>query len=124
MTRSTQAGSDGGSISPATIGKIAAVVLLLAAAGGMYWYNSRSSEVLPNSLNMVCAASGKTFKMPREKVTQLPMINPDSGQATLFPYMEKDGRRIVSDRYRGPLREMKDANKFIDINSLEVRKAP
>lgn len=119
----TRAG-DGGSLVRANLGKITAIVLLLGAAGAVYYFNGSSKEVLPDSLNMVCAASGKTFHMARSKVRQLPMINPDTGQATLLPFVENGGKRLVSDRYRPLLREMKEANKFIDINTLEVRAAP
>ena len=119
----TRAG-DGGSFLTANLGKIAAIVVLLAAAGAVYYFSGSSKEVLPDSLNMVCAATGKTFHMARSKVRQLPMLNPETGKATLLPYIESGGKRLVSDRYRPLLREMKEANKFIDVNSLEVRATP
>lgn len=102
-------------------GKLAAVVGLLLVAGAVAYYNSRSTGGLPDSLHLIDATTGKTFTMARNKVRQLPMINPETGTATLIPFTESGGKRVVSDRYRGTLREMKDANKFIDVNSLEVR---
>lgn len=122
MTRgATTSASDGGSFITANLGKIAAVVVLLAAAGGVYWFNGRSQGPISGDLTMVCVETGEVFHMSRGKTRVEPVANPKTGRNTLIGCTVESGKIRVSPRARPLLENMlKDINKVVNVNTLEV----
>ncbi len=98
-------------------------VLLVAAAGVIYWRGG-NPDALPDRITMVCAATGERFEVPRSRVTFLPADNPKTGQATLLPAYEKDGVWLVSGRYRSVLEQLGEQNRMIDLQTMQVRASP
>jgi hypothetical protein len=100
---------------------IAAIVLIV---GYMMWSTSGESAI-PDKARFVCVASGEEFRIgPEEMPTMLPMRHPQTGEATLLPCFEKDGRLYVSRRCGRMLKDLRDVNKFVDPETLEIRNDP
>ncbi len=105
--------------------KLILVGLLLVGAAAVYWFFIRDSGPLPDRVKFVCVATGKTYSLSRDDVPSiLPATNPDTGQATLLPSVERDGRLYVSERFRGELKNLTEVNRHVDPKTLEVRQAP
>jgi hypothetical protein len=107
-------------------GKLILAGVILLAAIGLFVFQSRGGAELTNSINFVCVATGKLYELDRDEVQGLglPAVNPDTGQATLLPYAEKDGRRFITRRKARFLEQLADVNKYVDPKTLEVRVAP
>lgn len=103
-------------------GKVSLVVVLLAAAGFFAWKNLSGGELRrPDTIDFVCVTTGKVFHLPRDgKARPIPCENPETKSITLVPCMERDGAVYVASRYRGTLRDMKDVNKAVDVETLKV----
>jgi hypothetical protein len=101
---------------------LAGVILLIAI--GLFLFKARGGAELPDTINFVCVATGELYKLDRGKIGGLPAVNPDTGQATLLPYAEKDGRRFITRRKARFLEQLADVNKYVDPKTLEVRAAP
>jgi hypothetical protein len=95
-------------------------VLLVLAAGVMWWFWPRS-HALPTRLRFVCTATGERFEVPRENVSMYPATNPKTGQATLVPVAEENGQIVVPPRYRALLRQLGEQNKWADPETGAVR---
>ena len=108
--------------------KIAVVVLLLIVAVGTYFYFGRSSGPLPDTVKFVCVATGKVYNLSRDKVPSiLPATNPSTGEKTLIPAVEENGKVYASERYAPGLLadpELAKVNKYVDPKTLEVRTSP
>ncbi len=108
--------------------KLILAVALLVVAGSVYWQFGRSRSALADGVAYACVATGKVFWIPRAKTPPvLPAPNPDTGKATLVPVVRRDdGRFAMTDHYAGLLEdpELAPLNKFIDPETLEVRKEP
>jgi hypothetical protein len=108
--------------------KIIVAVALLVVAGVVYFMFGRTGSALPGSIKYVCVATGKIYSFsPSNLPSILPGKNPSTGQATLLPVTEEDGKVYASPRYaRDLLRnpELAKVNKYVDPNSFEVLKAP
>lgn len=108
--------------------KIILAVVLLVVAGVVYFSVGRSQSALPGSIKFVCVATGKVFSFsPSNMPSIFPAKNPDTGQMTLLPATEKDGKLYASSRYaRDSLREpeLAKVNKYVDPSTYEVLKTP
>ncbi|MBU0641179.1 MAG: hypothetical protein KKB50_20155 [Planctomycetes bacterium] len=87
-------------------------------------YRLRGNSPLPSSANFVCVATGKMFSIDRDDIRQVPLTNPDSGERTLVPCYERDGKLYVRSHYRGAVQRLSDVNQYVDPESLEVRTSP
>lgn len=104
-------------------GKLALLLILLGAAGSVFWFNGGPKSPLSDHIAFVCVTSGKVFYLPRGETRIMPFKNPETGQETLFPCVKQDdGKFYVSSRYREGIGRMGDANKAIDPKTLEVKK--
>jgi len=108
--------------------KIAVVVLLLVVAVGVYFYFGRDTGPLPDSVKFVCVATGKVYNLSRDQVPSiLPATNPSTGEKTLIPAHEENGKLYASERYGPGLLadpELAKVNKYVDPQTLEVRNSP
>jgi hypothetical protein len=105
--------------------KVALLSVLLLAAGFFTYRNcGRDEFARPDTLAFVCVTTGKVYPLPRgEKVRTVPCENPETHTLTLVPCIERDGGVFVPSRYRGTLKEMKEQNKAVDTNTLQVQVA-
>ncbi len=101
---------------------IGAVVVLLVAAGLAY-YRLRDSGPLPNSIKMVCVATGKIFDVARDKIDGVPMKNPKTGEDTLVPCYQRDGAWYVDPHYKKQLLDLGEKNRHVDTKTLAVQTA-
>ncbi len=99
---------------------LAIAVVGIAVVIGWSFVHSSPLE-LPNRMPLVCAATGETFNIPRERVNMLPMENPETGERTLIPFETRDGARYVPDRYRTTVQDLKDKNQYVDLGTLAIR---
>ena len=107
--------------------KLILVVAILAIAVGIYWRYGRARGPLADRVDFVCVATGKKYALARGDIpTILPAKNPKTGQLTLVPCEESDGKLIVKPRYAHLLDEpeLAKANKYVDRQTLEVLDAP
>ncbi len=106
-------------------GRLALAGVLVAALGGLVYYQLRSGHGrLPKGVRFVCVATGKTYWLDRNKVVVLPAENPQTGQMTLLPAYVKDGVTYVDSRYREAVIELGDQNRHVDPETLAVRTVP
>ncbi len=107
-------------------GKLILAGVMLVIAIGLFLFQARGAAELTNTINFVCVATGELYELGRGEVKGLglPAVNPDTGQATLLPYAEKDGRRFITRRKARFLKQLADVNKYVDPKTLEVRAAP
>lgn len=101
--------------------KIVAVVLVIVAL--FIGYRAMFAGGPTDDFRMVCIATGETYWMSRDELVQLPAQNPDTGQRTLLPCVERDGELYVSSRYGDALRSgsIKELNQYVDTETLRVR---
>lgn len=108
--------------------KIIVAVALLVVAGVVYFIYGRTESALPGSFKYVCVATGKVFSYSASDMpTILPAKNPSTGQMTLVPAVEKDGKLYANPRHaRDVLRdpELAKVNKYVDPTTFEVLKSP
>jgi hypothetical protein len=102
--------------------KIILAVVLLTVAGGVAYYTIRPADELKGSVKAVCAATGKVYSISRDKLTYVPFENPSTGEKTLIPCKEVAGELKVTETFRGAVQLLGDKNKYIDPNTLVVRK--
>ena len=100
-----------------------AVVILVVAAGYATYQLTRRGPV-SSTVSLVCAATGKTFRMDRDELIMIPMRNPDTGERTLLPCHEEEGGLYVNSRYRGALDQLGENNRYVDPETLAVRTSP
>ena len=105
-------------------GKLILAGVVLVIAIGLFVFQSRGGAGLTDTINFVCVATGELYELDRGEIGGLPAVNPDTGQATLLPYAEKDGRRFITRRKARFLGQLADVNKYVDTKTLEVRAAP
>ena len=107
------------------IAKIAVVCVLLASAAGLGWWNLRGPKVQPDSIEYVCAKTGKLFRLPRDgKARELPLVNPDTHERTLIPVLrQENGEYVITNHRIQTVRRMGDLNKVIDLETLRVKVA-
>ncbi len=107
-------------------GKIALVVIVLAAAIAMFAFQGSEKPARTGQVEYVCVKTGKTFWFKREP-TILPRENPETHEKTLVPCHEtEDGQLVIDPRQRAVIQQLeKDGiNKFVDPETLVVRKNP
>jgi len=108
--------------------KILLVVLLLAVAVGVYFWLGRAQSPVAGSVQFVCVSTGKLYRISQEDIPSiLPAVNPSTGEKTLLPTEEKDGKLIANPRFafdalRDP--ELAKVNKYVDPTTLEVLDSP
>ena len=73
--------------------KIAVAIALLAAAGGLFWWQTPRSAALDRA-TFVCVETGKTFTMPLRSVPYFPAKNPDTGRETLVPVSSEANNKL------------------------------
>jgi hypothetical protein len=107
------------------IAKIAAVCVLLAAAFGVYRWNFSGEKVQPDSVQYVCARTGKLFRLPRDgKARELPLVNPETKERTLIPVVRLEtGDYAITNHRIQTVRRMGELNKVIDLDTLRVKVA-
>ena len=105
-------------------GKLILAGVVLVIAIGLFLFQARGGAELTDTINFVCVATGELYELDRGEIGGLPAVNPDTGQATLLPYAEKDGRRFITRRKARFLAQLADVNKYVDPKTLEVRAAP
>ncbi len=101
---------------------LAAVALI--AVGVVVYGQLRGARVVPNTVKLVCVATGKVYSFNRDQVsTVLPARNPDTGERTLLPCYEENGVLHVAPRYSYALTELGDKNRYVDTETLVVQSA-
>lgn len=107
------------------IAKIVAVCVLLASAFGVYRWNFSGQKVQPDSVEYVCARTGKLFRVPRDgKARELPLVNPETQERTLIPVLRKEnGEYVITNHRIQTVKRMGDLNKVIDLETLRVKVA-
>lgn len=107
-------------------GKFVLIVVLLIAAGAVYWFTSSNRATLPRTLTYVDVTTGKVYSLPRGETRIPPVENPETGERTLVPcYRTDDGQLFVAGRMYSLIRnELKGVNQVVDPETLEVRAAP
>lgn len=103
--------------------KIGLAVVLFSGAIG-YWLYSRPSSPLDADISFVCVQSGKTYYFDRKDVNEIPMRNPDTGERTLMPTYESEGITYVSARYADRLKDLAEANRYVDPATRKVKDVP
>lgn len=108
--------------------KLIIAVVLLVAAAGVYLFFGRTKSSLPDSVKYVCVVTGNTFDISRDNLpASLPAKNPKTGEMTLLPVREKDGKLYADVRYaREALRDgpLAKVNKYVDPQTFEVLSSP
>jgi hypothetical protein len=102
--------------------KIVAVLLVVAALFVGYRIIF-AGEAPGDEIQTVCVATGKTYWMSRDDLLRIPAQNPDTGQRTLLPCVERDGGLFVISRYRDALEgdSLKELNRYVDSETLQVK---
>ena len=103
--------------------KIGIAVVLFGGAIG-YWQYSRPRSPLDADISFVCVQSGKTYYFDRKDVIEIPMQNPDTGERTLMPTYESEGITYVSARFADRLKDLAEANRYVDPATRKVKDAP
>lgn len=107
--------------------------LALGIGGGffllvvIFFVRSLGGSDLPiaDSIAMVCVASGEIYNLDREDVNMFPMTNPKTGERTLVPVRDEDGRKVVPNRFRGLVTDrLKDQNQYVDPDTLALKGSP
>jgi hypothetical protein len=107
--------------------KLVLALVLLIAAGGVYWRFGRSSAPLPDAVRFVCVETGQVFPIARDKIPSvLPAENPKTHHKTLLPIVEREGKLYANPRHADALREpeLAKVNKHVDPQTLEVVRSP
>lgn len=107
--------------------KLSVAVGLLVVAGGVYFFVGRKTTGVPSSVKYVCVATGEIKSFSRDDIPpDLPAVNAKTGQATLLPIVEQNGKMYVDRHYSSALRgpDLAKVNKYVDPESLEVLKSP
>lgn len=101
--------------------KIGIALVLMAVAVGI-WYWNRPQRQFPSEWTFVCVATGKVFSIPNEgRVREFPLENPETRERTLLPCSKhEDGSYYISSRWRDAVRQLGDANKTVDPETLKV----
>lgn len=108
-------------------GKLIFGAVLLVVAFGVYWFVGRQPTQLASSLQFVCVADGKTYWISRNSVSStLPAPHPNTGERTLLPCEERDGKIYVKRKFAPYVQELEQAkvNKYVDAKTLEVLESP
>jgi hypothetical protein len=100
---------------------MAAGVMLIAAIVIFFTFRPGGASPLPDTLTCVCAATGKTYSIDPDNVKWYPAQNPDTGEETLFPCVEREDGMYVGSLYRSALRRLGEANRCVDLETLKVR---
>jgi len=95
---------------------------VLGGAGGGAYFTMRPSSTLDDSVKTVCAATGKIYNISRADLIYVPFQNPSTGEKTLIPCRDVDGALVVRESYRSAVQLLGEKNKYIDPNTLVVRK--
>lgn len=96
------------------------IVVVLVVAGILYYRSLGGGSPVEADINFVCVDTGQTFTIDRDKITTLPLKNPDTGKATLVPCVKRDGKLYMDGHYRGLLPDLKEVNKHVDEKTLAV----
>lgn len=108
--------------------QIIVVATIVVVAAGMYWFFIRRPDPLAGTVRLVCVATGERFSVDtRNLPSMFPAKNPKTGEYTLLPMGEEDGRLMVSRRYRDYVRDpnwLGKVNRYVDPNTLEVLASP
>ena len=99
----------------------AAVFLLAIACAG---YRLAPASPISKSVQLVCVATGETFRMTRKELVYIPMRNPRTGEATLLPCHERNGVLYINQRYGPALADIGARNRYVDPETLAVRTPP
>lgn len=109
-------------------GKIILIAALLVVAAGVYWFFGRRSAPLSDSIRAVCVVTGEQFSLARDKLPgSLPFKNPKTGQLTLIPIFERDGKLYITQRNAVLIRprgQLAEVNRYVDRETLEVLHEP
>lgn len=105
-------------------GKILLASVLLLGAGALAYWNLKQQPISQN-VNFVCVATGQLFALDRKDVVALPARNPKTGEDTLLPCVrDADGVLRVSGRYGAALQQLGAKNRYVDPETLVVRRPP
>lgn len=105
--------------------KIGLVLVLFGVAGFFaYRYYTRPGPI-SNKISLLCVATGQTFWMSRERVDEIPLANPRTGEKTLIPCIIKEDSTVeIREHYHGAIELVADKNKWVDPQSFAVRPPP
>src|SRR5690606_4345838 len=107
----------------ANAGKVAVVGVILAAAAFLAWWNAGTADPLrglPDEIRFVDVSSGELYSFSRGEPFALPRENPDTGERTLLPVVEKEGGLFVSQRRASVLSTLGEKNRWVDPETLRV----
>ncbi len=69
----------------------------------------------------MCVATGDFVDFGYDEITMVPMRNPQTGDRTMLPCIERDGQMFVDSHYRRTLDRIKELNAYVDPETLAVR---
>ncbi len=110
----------------ANAGKIALVVVLIAAAIALFAFQNAEAPKRSGQVEYICVKTGKTFWFKRSP-TVLPRENPETHEKTLVPcHQTEDGQLVIDPRQRAVIQQLEKngLNKYVDPETLVVRKNP
>ncbi|MEX2217529.1 MAG: hypothetical protein WD749_02115 [Phycisphaerales bacterium] len=105
--------------------QIAIIAVAAVALAVSLFFTLRGDGVdLDSSLRMADVGTGEVFSLPIGKGPNAAMIpgkNPRTGEMTLLPIIEKDGRWFLRERYAVSLKSIQGSHAAVDEKTLEVR---
>lgn len=94
---------------------------LIALVLGL-WLSMRGGVHLADELIMVDVKTGDRFRfdVSGNRGVTVPAKHPDTGQRTLLPVVQTDGRWVISERYRGALGDLEPSTDNVRMSTFEV----
>lgn len=102
--------------------QIVAAVLSLGVIGWAVYGFVDQPSVVPNRVMFVDVTTGEMKEIHRDDFRSYPVLNPVTGQNTLYPCYKKDNddRFYLSSRFRPALKELGENNKFVNLKTMIV----
>jgi len=104
------------------------IVLFIVAAGALaasLYFSLRGEGLkLDSSITMADVATGEVYHLPIGKGANGAMIpgrNPKTGEMTLLPIVQQDGKWVLMERYASGLKFIPGPHTAVDEKSREVQ---
>lgn len=96
--------------------------LAVVALGVGLWMSMRGGVDLADELIMVDVKTGDRFRfdVSGNLGVTVPAKHPETGERTLLPVVQADGKWYIGDRYRGALGELEASPDAVSSSTYEV----
>lgn len=96
-------------------------VALVALVVGL-WMSMRGGVKLADELIMVDVRTGDRFRFDvgGNRGVTVPAKHPDTGDRTLLPVVQSDGKWVIGERYRSALGELEPSPDAVSSSTYEV----